>query len=185
MNRLSSPNCLTAKSATARPRSGVLSILAAARVRSRLSWPSAVGQTTGVDNVPTALEVARQRARDAGLDLRFIQGDATALRASGAGEGFRFFLDIGCFHGLNDSERKAMGREVTAAAAPDATMLLLATAPGSRGPLPRGASQADIETAFPGWKVLDVDAPSPEAVPKPLRSANPRFYRLGKGRQDG
>jgi SAM-dependent methyltransferase len=135
---------------------------------------------TGLDNVPKALDAARERARQAGLDVQFIQGDVTALRASGVGDGYRFFLDIGCFHGLNDKERAAMGREVDAAAAPGASLLLLAWAPGNRAPLPRGASQADIEAAFPGWKVLDVDDTPPGALPKPLRGVNPRFYRLKK-----
>jgi hypothetical protein len=105
----------------------------------------------------------------------------TALRASGVGDGYRLFLDIGCFHGLTDDERTAMGREVDAVAAPDASLLLLAWAPGNRAPLPRGASQADIEAAFRGWEVLDVGEPLSEAMPKPLRNANPRFYRLRKG----
>jgi len=105
----------------------------------------------------------------------------TALRASGVGDGYELILDIGCFHGLNDAERAAMGREVDAVAASEANLLLLAWAPGSRAPLPRGASQADIEAAFPGWKVLDVDSPPLDTLPKPLRSVNPRFYRLRRG----
>lgn len=138
-------------------------------------------ETTGIDNVPKALKTARKRAREADLDIEFIQGDVTALRASGVGGEYKLFLDIGCFHGLNDQERAAMGREVDAVAAVEATLLLLAWAPGSRGPLPRGASQADIETAFPSWQVVDVEAVNPEALPKPLKNADPRFYRLRKG----
>ena len=61
----------------------------------------------------------------------------TALRASGVGGEYRLFFDIGLFHGLNDEERAAMGREVNAVAAAEATLLLLARAPGSRAPLPR------------------------------------------------
>lgn len=137
-------------------------------------------QVTGLDNVPKALKAARERAREASVDVQFIQGDVTDLRASGVGDGYRLFLDIGCFHGLTDEERAAMGREIDAAAAPGASLLLLAWAPGSRAPLPRGASQADIEAAFPGWKVVDVDAPPADALPKPMRKANPLFYRLRK-----
>jgi hypothetical protein len=74
-----------------------------------------------------------------------------------------------------------MGREIDAIAAPGASLLLLAWAPGSRAPLPRGASQADIEAAFPGWKVIDVDAPPADAMPKPMRKVNPLFYRLRQG----
>jgi hypothetical protein len=47
-------------------------------------------------------------------------------------------LDTGTFHGLIAAKREAMGQEVSAVAAPDATVLLIAWAPKRRGPLPRG-----------------------------------------------
>lgn len=102
----------------------------------------------------------------------------TALRAAGVGSGFRFVLDFGRFHGLNDAQRLAMGREVTAVTVPDATMLMIAWAPGRRGPLPRGASRGDIEAAFAGWQTIGEDALPASALPGPLRHADPRLYRL-------
>jgi SAM-dependent methyltransferase len=135
-------------------------------------------QVTGVEIVPKALSIARKRAGRAGVEVRFVQGDVTALRAAEIGAGFRFVLDFGLFHGLKDAQRLAMGREVSAAAAPDATLLMIAWAPGQRGPLPRGASRADIEAAFPEWSVIAEDAIAASALPGPLRNADPRFYRL-------
>ena len=45
--------------------------------------------------------------------------------------------------------------------------------------LPRGASRADIEAAYPAWKVIDEEALADEPqAPKYVRKANPRFYRL-------
>jgi SAM-dependent methyltransferase len=137
-------------------------------------------QVTGVDFVPKALRRARERAQEAGVEVRLIEGDVTALRATGVGSDFRFLLDFQLFHDeLNDAQRKSMGREVSAVAAPGATMLMLAWAPGRRGPLPRGASRGDIEAAYPAWKVIDEEALVDEPrTPTMLRKADPRFYRL-------
>ena len=66
--------------------------------------------------------------------MRLVHGDVTALREAGVGSGFRLVLDTGTFHGLSDAQRAAMGREVSAIAAPDADRdprLLRAPAPGA------------------------------------------------------
>ena len=86
-------------------------------------------QVTGVEFVPKALRRARERAQEAGVEVRLIEGDVTALRATSVGSGFRFLLDFGLFHGLTDEQREAMGGEVSAVAAPGATMLMLAWEP--------------------------------------------------------
>lgn len=135
----------------------------------------------GVDAVPKALRRARERASSAGVDVRFLLGDVTDLQKSGVGSGFRFFLDVGCFHGLNEAERAAVGRGVSSVAAPEATMLLLAWKPGRRGPLPRGVSRDEIQSAFAGWSVVAENPVSREALPGPLRNADPRIYRLRRG----
>jgi SAM-dependent methyltransferase len=136
-------------------------------------------QVTGVEFVPKALRRARERAQDAGVEVRLIEGDVTALRATSVGSGFRFLLDFGLFHGLTDEQREAMGGEVSAVAAPGATMLMLAWEPARRTLLPRGASRGDIEAAYPARKVIDEDALVDEPrAPKYVRKADPRFYRL-------
>jgi SAM-dependent methyltransferase len=137
-------------------------------------------QVTGVDIVDKALRRARDRVREAGVDMRLVQGDVTELRATKIGTGFRLVLDTGTFHGLTAAEREAMGREVSAIAAPDATVLMIAWAPKRRGPLPRGVSRNEIEAAFPGWNVTDVGESGFEA-PKPvelLMKPEERWYRL-------
>ncbi len=135
-------------------------------------------QVTGVDLVPKALDAARRRARDAGVDVQLVEGDVTNLQKLGIGSGFQFVLDFGMFHGLDDAQRQAMGREVTRAAAPGATLLMIAWSPGRRWPLPRGASAEDIERAFPAWKVICEDAISASALPAALKNVAPRLYRL-------
>jgi hypothetical protein len=103
----------------------------------------------------------------------------TALGESDIGSGFRLVLDTGTFHGLTDAQREGMGREVSAVAAPDATLLLDCFAPRRRGPLPRGAGRSDVERAFPGWEVTDVEVADtePDALARLLRF-DERFYRL-------
>ena len=136
-------------------------------------------RVTGVDIVEKALRRARERISQAGVEMRLVRGDVTALRRADVGSGFRLVLDTGTFHGLSDAQRAAMGRAVSAIAAPDATVLLDCFAPMRRGPLPRGAGRAAVEAAFPGWEVTDVeDADTePDALAQLFRF-NERFYRL-------
>jgi SAM-dependent methyltransferase len=135
-------------------------------------------QVTGIDIVPKALRTARERAREAGVEVRFVQGDLAALRAAEVGSGFRLLLDFGAVHGLKEAQREAVGREVSAVAAADATLLMLAFPPGRRGPLPRGMSRADIEAAYPGWNVTDGDALDAELPRIVKKDGDPRWYRL-------
>jgi SAM-dependent methyltransferase len=136
-------------------------------------------EVTGIDLVEKALRRARRRGELAGVDIRLVHGDVTALQAAGVGSRFRLLLDTGTFHGLSDGDRLAMGREVTTVAAPDATLILDCFAPRRRHPLPRGASRADIERSFPGWEITDVEIADaePDALARLMRF-DERFYRL-------
>lgn len=135
-------------------------------------------EVTGVDLTAVALRAARERGREAGVDVRWIEGDVTALRSAGVGDGFRLVWDFGTVHGLTAAQRQAVGREVNAVAADDATILMLAWRPAFRGPLPRGASREEIEDAFAGWKVIDEEPVDATGLPRPLRKVDPRIYRL-------
>lgn len=134
---------------------------------------------TGVEIVEKALRRARERVDEAGVEIRLVHGDVTALGEAGIGSGFRLVLDTGTFHGLTARQREAMGREVSAVAAPDATLILDCFAPRRRGPLPRGASRADVERAFPEWEITDgeVADTEPDALARLFRF-DERFYRL-------
>ena len=136
-------------------------------------------KVTGVDVVPKALHAARRRAQEAGVDASFVEGDVTALRNAGVGSGYSFLLDVECFNHLNDAQRAAVGREVNAAASPDATMLILVWARARRGPLPPGATRDDLTAAFPGWHIVDEHVYE-GGLPRPLKSIAPRWYRLAR-----
>jgi hypothetical protein len=134
---------------------------------------------TGVDIVEKALQRGRERVSDAGVEMTLVQGDVTDLRSADIGSDFRLVLDTGTFHGLDEAQRKAMGTEVSAIAASDATVLLDVFAPRRRGPLPRGASQGDVEAAFPGWTVTDVEVADaePDTIARRFKF-DERWYRL-------
>ena len=136
-------------------------------------------QVTGVDIVEKALQRAHERIEEAAVEMRLVHGDVTALREADLDSRFRLVLDTGTFHGLADAQRQEMGRQVSAIATADATVLLDCFAPRRRGPLPRGASRADVERAFPGWELADVEVADtePDALAR-LFKFEERFYRL-------
>ncbi len=136
-------------------------------------------QVTGIDIVEKALQRARERVRQANMNMRLVKSDVTALRASGIGTGFRLVLDTGTFHDFDSARQQAIGREIDAVAAPDATILLLVW-PKRVRPLIRGATRDEIEAAFPGWKITHVEA-SHFRLPKILEMIlrpDEHWYRL-------
>jgi SAM-dependent methyltransferase len=136
-------------------------------------------EVTGIDIVEKALDRARKRVDEAGVEMSLVHGDVTALRDAGVGSGFRLVLDTGTFHGLAQAQREGMAEEVSAVAAPDATVILDCFAPRRRGPLPRGTSRADVERAFSGWEVTDAEVADTEPDPVArLFRFDERFYRL-------
>ncbi|HEV8274527.1 MAG TPA: class I SAM-dependent methyltransferase [Streptosporangiaceae bacterium] len=134
---------------------------------------------TGVELVAKAVERARKRAAASSVPMRIVRADVTKLRASDVGTGFRLILDTGTFHGLTEPQRTAMGREITAVAAADATVLLDVFAPRRRGPLPHGATPSDIEAAFPAWQITDVEVADTDPEPIALKlKFDEHWYRL-------
>ena len=136
-------------------------------------------QVTGVDLVEKALRRADDRVKEAGVAVQLVHGDVAELSSAGIGSGFRLLLDTGTFHGLKGHQREAMGREVDAVAAPEATLLMLAW-PRRRRPLIRGVNRSEIEEAFPGWSVTDA-GPSHFQAPKPIEvllRPDEHWYRL-------
>lgn len=135
---------------------------------------------TGIDIVEKALQRGRDRVEEAGVEMELVSADVTDLRGAGIDGEFQLVLDTGTFHGLEPVRREAMAREVDAVAGVDATVLLLVWEAKRRGPLPRGATNDEIEAAFPGWTVTDV-GPSQFEAPKPvelLLTPDEHWYRL-------
>lgn len=132
---------------------------------------------TGVDSVRLAIDRARDRARSAGVDVRFVVGDATALGTS-VGDGYRLVLDIGCFHGLTDAQRAGYAASITEVTAPGASLLMFAFEPTHRGRMPRGAARADIERMLPEWTLVSDDAADTHDAVRAARKSHPHWYRF-------
>jgi SAM-dependent methyltransferase len=109
---------------------------------------------TGVDFVPKALDKARAKARTAGVPVDFIHADVTHLSQAGLDTPFQLIVDNGCLHGMSNDDRDLYVREITAAAAPGARLLIVAAKPG--GPIGfLGLDEAEVEHRFtPAWKLL-------------------------------
>ncbi len=88
--------------------------------------------------------------------LSYVVGDVTRLRSARLGT-FDFFLDIGCFQGLDARQRLAQGEGTYALANPGATLLMLSFGPSRWRWLVGGVSQEEIETAFAGWEMLTAE----------------------------
>jgi hypothetical protein len=136
-----------------------------------------------VEIVERALERARTRAREAGVDVRLGQGDVTDLDPAHVESGFRLFLDTGTFHGLTDAQRAAMARGIIRIAAPAAAILVQGWERRHRGPLPRGTDRTELEDAFPGCETTD-HGPTGFHAPPPIQllmRPNEHWYRIRLG----
>lgn len=140
-------------------------------------------EVTGVDFVEKALERGRERVRDSGVEMKLVQGDVTRLSEAEVGSGFRLVLDTGTFHDFDTEQQRGMARSIDALATGDATVLLLCW-PWRIRPLIRGVSREEIQAAFAGWKITDVE-PSLFKLPRPLEwvlRPDEHWYRLRRAR---
>lgn len=128
----------------------------------------------GVDLVPRAVEEARRRD-DAGAS--YVLGDVAHLEVLGLGS-FDFFLDAGCFQGLDAEQRRGAGRGVTASARAGATLLMLAFQPTRLRALVEGVSREEVEAAFPTWEMLSIDPARTRGLGWPMNRTSPQWYRL-------
>jgi len=104
-------------------------------------------QVTAVDFVPAALDKARTKAHVESVDVNFVHADVRHLRRAGINGPVQLIVDNGCLHNMNDDDRDAYVREVSAVAAPDARLLIVAFLPGGRFGV-RGIDHAEMERRF-------------------------------------
>lgn len=131
-------------------------------------------EAVGIDNVPAAVDAARRRTTNGAT---YVVGDVTDLLSAELGS-FDFFLDIGCFQGLNTGQRRAEADGVTALANPDATLLMLAFGPTRVRWLLEGTSQQEVESAFRDWEMLAVEPADTAGLGWPMNKTAPQWYRL-------
>jgi SAM-dependent methyltransferase len=110
-------------------------------------------EAVGVDMSVRAIELARTKAAERGVEARFVVADA--LRLVDLGEKFDTVLDCGLFHVLEDGERQRYVASLAEVVPPGGRYHLLCFSdrqPGDWGP--RRVTQAEIRVAFSvGWKI--------------------------------
>jgi methyl halide transferase len=81
-------------------------------------------EVTGIDLSEEAIKLARQRARDANVNVNFVVGDV--LAPPRFDQPFLFFFDRGCYHAVRRTDPLAYGAAVLPLLAPGAVGLILA-----------------------------------------------------------
>lgn len=121
----------------------------------------------GVDTVPQAIEVAREKARERDLSVTFLVQDA--LRLEDLGRTFESVIDSGLFHALSDPERPRFAWSLAAALRPGGTYFTLTLSdlePGEYGP--RRVSQQEIRSTFAeGWRINRIEVVTFEGLARP------------------
>jgi len=107
----------------------------------------------GVDSVPRAIELAREKARERDLSVTFLVQDALAME--NLSRSFNTIIDSGLFHALSDPDHLCFVLSLAAILRPEGTCLMLAPSdlePGENGP--RRVTQQEIRAAFEdGWRI--------------------------------
>ena len=107
----------------------------------------------GADLSSVAIETARRKAAERGLEARFESGDILDLTLPSAG--FDTVLDSGLFHSFDDDERLQYVDVLMRAAKPGGHLYLMCFSerqPGNWGP--RRVTGAELESAFAaGWRI--------------------------------
>jgi cyclopropane fatty-acyl-phospholipid synthase-like methyltransferase len=115
-------------------------------------------QASGVDAAPTAIAVAERKAKDRGIEARFLVWDA--LRLAELKEHFDTVLDSGLFHVFDDDNRATYVEGLAAVLEPGGRIFLCCFSdrePGDWGP--RRVSEEEIRVAFKqGWDVESMQA---------------------------
>ncbi|MFI1197371.1 class I SAM-dependent methyltransferase [Micromonospora sp. NPDC020750] len=124
--------------------------------------------TVGIDSAPTAIETARRKARERGLEVRFQVGDA--LELGDLGEQFDTVLDSALFHAFSGTERVRYADSLATVMPPGARLFLLCISDRHHsGSGPRRESQGGIRalrvsqdeiraTFADGWRVDSIES---------------------------
>ncbi len=108
-------------------------------------------QVTGVDFAPRAIALAKKKLRENGIQAQVRVGDVTRLE--GLAGPFDFALDLGCFHGLSNPDKRRYLQRLDDILAPGGHWLMygIFTPPGSRNPR---LAEADIDLAQTRFRLL-------------------------------
>lgn len=99
-------------------------------------------QVTGVDFAPSAIKIAKQKARMAGVEAELLVRDVTRLR--GIDGPFDLAFDLGCFHGISTAGRAGYLKELERILAPRGFWLLYGFLKPSADQAGAGLAEVDI-----------------------------------------
>ena len=130
----------------------------------------------GLDFVPLAIERAKAKAAQRGIDANFIIGDALELKK--LGRQFDTVIDCGLFHTFADEERPVFVKGLGDVLGHGGLLHILCFSdeePGTEGP--RRISQQEIRDAFhDGWTVQRIEPTYFDSIP---RLDGPKFSAGG------
>jgi len=110
----------------------------------------------GIDVSPRAIETARRKAADRGIDAHFQLLDV--LRLDTLGQTFDTVIDSGLFHVFDDATRSRYITAVAAALRPAGHLHLMSFSdqqPGDWGP--RRVAEGELRAAFgSGWRIVSL-----------------------------
>jgi SAM-dependent methyltransferase len=113
-------------------------------------------RVTGVDGAQPALERARQRAAEHGVQVEFVHADVTRL--DGLTPRYATVLDSALYHCLNDEQRHAYAAALHRVTVPDARLHLYCFAENEGLGLPMNVSQDDVrEHLAAHWHIDAID----------------------------
>lgn len=122
---------------------------------------------TGIDLATAAITAAEAKARDRGLDARFLVWDALDL--PGLGRQFDTVLDCGLFHVFDDADRAQFLVSLRGAVKPGGRYYMLCFSdrqPGDWGP--RRITEAELRDSFAdGWRLNTLEATTLEITLDP------------------
>lgn len=110
----------------------------------------------GVDVAETAIDSARRKAAERGVEAEFLVGDALHLER--LGRTFDTMLDSGLFHTFDAGEQAAYAGSLARAAKPGTMLYVVSFSDQGPEPVPHAVSQDDLTTAFSaGWTVVSIE----------------------------
>jgi cyclopropane fatty-acyl-phospholipid synthase-like methyltransferase len=113
-------------------------------------------EAVGIDSSHQAIEIARRKTRERGLNVRFLVHNALDLAS--IGEQFDTVLDSGLFHVFSDEHRAAYVEGLRVATRPGTRYFMLCFSehqPGDFGP--RRIRQQEIRQSFSGgWQIESI-----------------------------